>query len=241
MSPILGVQIEIFEALGRACPQFAHFSMLVGAGGEALSKRIGSLSIESFRDEGSSSRRRSTACWPSLGRRIPLLRAMTLDELVAEFDPVAFLARAGSFRYRRAQVPQPPVSCTRPPSRRLRGRLAALGIGGGAAFWETVRDNVELIGDTGLWWTVVNGPIEPVVEDPAFLAQASALLPDGPLTEGSWSAWTVPFRALGVKGKALFMPLRLALTGRPHGPEMKKLLPLIGLERARKRLAGQAA
>jgi len=64
-------------------------------------------------------------------------------------------------------------------------------------------------------------------------------LPPEPWSQATWSEWTNALKAkTGVKGKALFQPLRLALTGAEHGPELRALLPLIGREKADARLAG---
>ncbi|MFN8948711.1 MAG: glutamate--tRNA ligase [Alphaproteobacteria bacterium] len=235
-----GVQIEIFEALGAHVPVFAHFSMLVGAGGEALSKRIGSLSIESFRDEGFEPQAINSLL-AKLGTSDPGVSRLTLDELVAEFDLSRVSRAPAHFDMAELRALNHKILHAT-PFEAVAGRLASLGVGGGGAFWEAVRDNVELIGDAVAWWNVVAGPLAPVVEDPAFLARAAALLPAGPFDGNSWGAWTAAVTAdTGAKGKALFMPLRLALTGLAHGPEMKKLLPLIGPDRARKRLSGQTA
>lgn len=235
-----GVQIEIFEALGAPVPVFAHFSMLVGAGGEALSKRIGSLSIESFRDEGFEPQAINSLL-AKLGTSDPVVARLTLDELVAEFDLSRFSRAPAHFDMAELRALNHKILHAT-PFEAVAGRLASLGVGGGGAFWEAVRDNMELIGDAVAWWNVVAGPLAPVVQDPAFLARAAELLPAEPFDGGSWGAWTAAITAsTGAKGKALFMPLRLALTGLAHGPEMKKLLPLIGSERARKRLSGQTA
>ena len=235
-----GVQIEIFEALGAPVPVFAHFSMLVGAGGEALSKRIGSLSIESFRDEGFEPQAINSLL-AKLGTSDPVVARLTLDELVAEFDLSRFSRAPAHFDMAELRALNHKILHATPFDA-VAGRLASLGVGGGGAFWEAVRDNVELIGDAVAWWNVVAGPLAPVVEDPAFLARAAELLPAEPFDGGSWGGWTAAITAsTGAKGKALFMPLRLALTGLAHGPEMKKLLPLIGPDRARKRLSGQTA
>ena len=87
-------------------------------------------------------------------------------------------------------------------------------------------------------WDVVTGPVEPVVEDAGFLAEAAALLPPEPWDHDTWGIWTERVKqATGRKGKPLFMPLRLALTGLDHGPELKALLPLIGPAQAKARLA----
>ena len=235
-----GVQIEIFEALGAPIPAFAHFSMLVGGGGEALSKRLGSLSIASFREEGFEPQAINSLL-AKLGTSDPVAPRQTLDELVADFDLSHFSRAPAHFEVADLRALNHKILHAT-PFEAVADRLASLGVGGGAAFWEAVRDNVELIGDAVAWWNVVEGPLAPQVEDPAFLARAAALLPEGPFDGSSWGAWTAAITAsTGAKGKALFMPLRLALTGLAHGPEMKKLLPLIGPERARKRLSGQTA
>lgn len=109
-------------------------------------------------------------------------------------------------------------------------RLSALGLEG-EAMWLLLRDNLRKFGDISEWARLVTGPIEPVIsdEDRDFLALARAMLPPEPWDETTWSQWTDALKtATGRKGKALFLPLRLALTGRHDGPELKSLLPLVG-------------
>jgi glutamyl-tRNA synthetase len=235
-----GVQIEIFEALGAPVPAFAHFSMLVGAGGEALSKRLGSLAIEGLREDGIEPQAINSLL-AKLGTSDPVVVRATLEELVADFD---------LSKFSRAPAHFDPADLKTLNHKLLHGMsydavagdLQKLGVGGGAAFWEAVRDNIELLKDVRSWWQVVEGPVEPVIEDAHVAAAARELLPTGSFTDATWGEWTAAVSAkTGAKGKALFRPLRLALTGQPHGPEMRKLLPLIGPERAAKRLAGQAA
>lgn len=235
-----GVQIEIFEALGAPVPAFAHFSMLVGAGGEALSKRIGSLSIEEFREEGIEPQAVNSLL-AKLGTSDPVVARATLDALVADFDLAKFSRAPAHFDLAEVRAINHKLLHGM-PYESVASALQKIGVGGGAAFWETVRDNIQLLTEARNWWRVVEGPLEPVIENAEFTEKAGSLLPMGPFTESTWSEWTAAITAsTGAKGKALFMPLRLALTGQPHGPEMKKLLPLIGPDRARKRLAGQAA
>jgi glutamyl-tRNA synthetase len=235
-----GVQIEIFEALGAAVPVFAHFSMLIGAGGEALSKRLGSLSIEEFREQGIEPQAVNSLL-AKLGTSDPVVPRQTLDELVADFDLAKFSRAPAHFDTADVLAINHKLLHGMPYDA-VAGNLAKLGVGGGAAFWEAVRDNLQTVRDARDWWHVVEGPLQPVIENAAFTEQAGGLLPQGAFDEATWGEWTKAVAAsTGAKGKALFMPLRLALTGQPHGPEMKKLLPLIGPERARKRLAGQAA
>jgi glutamyl-tRNA synthetase len=93
-----------------------------------------------------------------------------------------------------------------------------------------------------IWTEVVRGPIEPRIEEAAFLADAIKGLPSAPWTEQTWRAWTTALSvASGRKGRALYHPLRLALTARENGPEMARLLPLIGRAKAAARLSGKAA
>jgi glutamyl-tRNA synthetase len=105
-----------------------------------------------------------------------------------------------------------------------------------------VRTNLTRVRDAAQWWGVVQGPVTPVIEDEAVASRAADLLPAGPWDGTTWKTWTDAVKAAtGAKGRALFMPLRLALTGLDHGPELAALLPLIGPERARARLAGKPA
>jgi glutamyl-tRNA synthetase len=120
-------------------------------------------------------------------------------------------------------------------------RLRELGIEAGADFWETVRPNLSVFGEVRNWWTVISGPVTPRIEDEAFVEKAAELLPSEPWSGETWGEWTGEVKqATGAKGKALFQPLRLALTGQDHGPELKRLLPLIGREKTLARLRGLA-
>jgi glutamyl-tRNA synthetase len=124
----------------------------------------------------------------------------------------------------------------------VKARLANLGADKGEAFWNAVRANLVLLPDVKDYVRIVEGPIEPVISDAAFAGAAMEVLPTGAYDDKSWSAFVDAVKAkTGAKGKALFMPLRQALTGMDHGPEMAALFPLIGEERARKRLTGEVA
>jgi glutamyl-tRNA synthetase len=123
-------------------------------------------------------------------------------------------------------------------------RLAAMGVRGAIAeaFWLVVRANLNKVTDAALWWQVVEGPVTPAIEDEGFIAAAREALPPGDFDGETWKAWTAEVKArTGAKGRALFMPLRQALTGLDHGPDLAALLPLIGRERALRRLSGEPA
>lgn len=232
-----GVQIAILEALGATPPAFGHHSLLIGADGHALSKRLGGLSVESFRDDGLEPMAvLSHAALIGTSDAIePHRDPRDLAELL-DFDKIS--TAPGRFDLEELKGLNAKL-LHKLPYADVAERLAAMGISGGAPFWDAVRGNLTVLSDAKTWWTVVDGAIAPVIEDAAFLAQAAGLLPPEPWTEDTWGQWTNAVKAAtGAKGRALFHPLRLALTGADAGPELKVLLPLIGRERALARLNG---
>jgi glutamyl-tRNA synthetase len=238
-----GAQIEIFEALiaagwGGSTPGFAHMPLLVGADGAALSKRLGSLSISEMRDQGYE----PIAITSHLGR-IGTSDALEVAESVQSLGAGFAFSKMGRSpaRYDTADLDRLNAQALHAMDyATAQPRLAALGCDLGADFWDIVRPNLSKFGDVADLARIVSGPITPVVEDAAFIAQAATLLP-ADIDAGAWSAWTAAVKeATGAKGKALFMPLRLAITGQPHGPDMAALVPLIGRERIERRLKGEA-
>jgi len=233
-------QIEIFEALGARVPEFAHFPLLIGSGGEALSKRIGSLSLREIRESGIEPLALDSYL-AKTGTSDPVELRGSLEDLAREFD----FSKIG-----RAPAHFDPKELDGLNAKLLHGlsydavaaRLQAMSIEGGAAFWEAVKPNLARLSDAADLATLITGPVTPVVEDASFIAKAAELLPAEPWNEDTWSAWTKAVgAATSAKGRALFHPLRLALTGREHGPELKKLLPLIGRAKALSRLNGNIA
>jgi glutamyl-tRNA synthetase len=108
-------------------------------------------------------------------------------------------------------------------------------------FWNAARPNLVVLKDILEWWRVAQGPITPVIADAGFASDAAALLPTGNWNTETWNQWVNAVKEkTGRKGKELFMPLRQALTGMEHGPELANLLPLIGYDRAKARLGGEA-
>ena len=231
------VQIQLAEALGYAPPTFAHFALFVGPEGEPLSKRLGSLSVREMRQDGLEPMALNSLL-ARLGSSDPVEPRQHLEDCVPDFDLSHFGRAAPKFD---------PAEVKHLNVRILHGmayadvaeRLKTLGIQeADETFWNAVRPNLATFADAGLWARIVHGPITPVLEDADFLKEAAGLLPPEPWDEETWSAWTGAIKEkTGRKGKALFHPLRLALTGLDHGPEMKHLLPLIGPDRARARLA----
>lgn len=232
-----GVQLELFEALGHEPPHFGHHSLLVDADGHALSKRLGALSIESLRQEGLEPM--SVASYTALiGTSDPIEAHNNLDELAQLFAFEKISTAPARFDLKELHNLNARL-LHRLPFSEVADRLEALGVGGGAAFWTAVRGNLTVLEDAALWWRVVSGEVNPLSEDAELTAKAAALLPAEPWDDTTWDVWISALKAAtGRKGRALFHPLRLALTGMEDGPELKALLPLIGRGKAEARLLG---
>lgn len=237
-----GVQIALFKALGTTPPAFGHHNLLTTVSGEGLSKRSGALSICSLAEDGIEPMAvASLAVLIGTSESVAAVPAMA--ELAARFDPAATSKSAAKFdpaelmTLNRALVHAMPFD-------QVEARLAALGVAGKDVepFWLAVRGNLDLVADAAIWWRIVcEGPSqapELSAEDAAFVALAFELLPEAPWDGETWKLWTQRAREVsGRKGRALFMPLRLVLTGREQGPELADLLPLIGRERTLARRA----
>ena len=233
-------QIDLFEALGATPPAFAHHPLFVGAGGETLSKRLGSLSLAHLRADGMEPLA-VAAYLAKIGTSDAIEPRPSLDVLAAEFGFDRIGRAPARFDVAELAALNGKLLHTLPYDA-VRERLAEYGADLGNTFWEAIRPNLTRISDAVDLRKLVEGPIEPLREDPELLEKAAALLPPEPLSAESWSAWTKAVAAAtGAKGRALYHPLRLALTGREHGPELAKLLPLIGRARALARLKGETA
>jgi glutamyl-tRNA synthetase len=234
------VQIQILEALGAPVPAFAHHNLLTTASGEGLSKRLGHLSLKGLREAGLEPQAVASLA-VLVGSAEAVRPVKDLDELARLVD-FAHISRAPA-KFDEAELAHLNARLVHELGYdEVKERLATLGIGGGEAFWLAVRTNLAKMTDAVEWWSVVQGPIVPVIAEPAVVNAAAETLPPTPWDGSTLKRWTEAVKAAtGAKGKALFMPLRLALTGRDHGPELAPLLPLIGRERAGRRLAGETA
>ena len=234
------VQIQIFEALGGAVPIFAHHNLLTTTSGEGLSKRLGHLSLQGLREAGFEPAS-VTSLAVLVGSSEAVRPVASIDELSRLVD-FTHISRAPA-KFDEHELDQLNARLVHDMSYdQVKDRLAAMGVGGGEAFWLAVRTNLTKVREAAAWWRVVHGPVTPVIEDEVFAAKAAAVLPPAPWDQSTWKAWTKAIKeATGAKGRALFMPLRLALTGLDHGPELAALLPLIGPDKARARLSGTAA
>lgn len=235
-------QIQLFEALGGTAPEMGHFALLAGADGEGLSKRIGSLSIGSLREDGVEAMAIASLL-ARIGTSDPVEPRSRMDDLVAGFD----IGRFG-----RATPKFDPAELTLLNGRILgmmdydavADRLAGLGLEMDAPFWEAIRGNLATLSEATGLYAMVTAPITPVIadEDRDMLADAARILPEGEPDAETWGQWTKAITAeTGRKGKGLFMPLRMALTGQSSGPELAGLLPLMGRDRIIARLGGENA
>jgi glutamyl-tRNA synthetase len=229
-------QIQIMKALGHDAPAFAHHSLLTGPQGEPLSKRLGTLALRDLRAQGIQPFA-LLSLMARLGSSDTVELRTDMAELIEGFDIDHFGAAPTKFD---AQDLFP-----------LTGRylqtlsvddvaetIRDLGVpdGKAAQFWAVTRENIETLGDLKSWWAMFCDGADPVIEDEDkdFVSQAVAMLPEMPFDEGTWGTWTAAVKeATGRKGRGLFRPLRLALTGQENGPEMAAVMPLLQVVKAK--------
>ncbi|MEK9621218.1 MAG: glutamate--tRNA ligase [Alphaproteobacteria bacterium] len=233
-------QIQLFEALGAKPPTMGHVALLAGADGEGLSKRLGSLSISELREQGIEAMAIASLL-ARIGTSDPVNPTSDMAMVIEGFD-ISRFGRATA-KFDPAELAQVNARVVQELSfESVAGRLEAMGIGGGEAFWLAVRDNIGTVGEAGEWWNICTTSIAPVIDDAEVTKAAAECLPEGALEAEIWADWTRAIAAsTGKKGRGLFMPLRLALTGKEKGPELAPLLAFMGRERVIARLQGQSA
>jgi glutamyl-tRNA synthetase len=228
------LQLQMFAAMGSAAPAFAHEALLIGSEGK-LSKRLGSLGVESFREMGIEPEA-VRALLARIGTSLPVEPLIDTDTLIATFD----FGRFGRAPARFDEAELATLNARIVHQLDFDSVAARLPAGMGRDGWEAVRPNLATVAEAADWWHVIEGPID-ADADPAdddFLAEAARVAGEIDWTTDPWHALTGALKASsGRSGKALFLPLRRALTGLDHGPDMKALLPLIARERAIERLS----
>lgn len=223
-------QIQIIEALGGTVPSFAHHSLLTGPQGEGLSKRLGTLALKDLREQGVEPMALLSHL-ARIGSSDPMDLRQDMADLIEGFD----ISRFGSAPTKFDVADLGPLSAKLLHGMeidRVAADLQALGIPDEISenFWKMARENIETRADIAGLWNLCRDGVEPLIdaEDTEFVVEAMAMLPTAPRSETSWKEWTTAVKeATGRKGKGLFMPLRKALTGMSHGPDMSKLLPLL--------------
>ncbi|MCE8008392.1 glutamate--tRNA ligase [Aestuariivita sp.] len=229
-------QIQIIEALGGTVPRFAHHSLLTGPQGEALSKRLGTLALRDLRERGVQPMA-LLSLLARLGSSDPVELRTEMAGLIDGFD----ISRFGSAPTKFDEDDLFPLTARYLhglPLEAVADQIREVGVPDdlAAQFWTVTRDNITTLHDLAGWWTLFRDGADPVIddEDKDFVAQALALLPDGPFDADTWASWTTAVKqATGRKGRGLFMPLRKALTGQSHGPDMSAVMPLLQVVKAR--------
>ncbi|AXI50035.1 MULTISPECIES: glutamate--tRNA ligase [Sulfitobacter] len=229
-------QIQIMQALGGTVPTFAHHSLLTGPQGEALSKRLGVLALRDLRERGVHPFA-LLSTMARLGSSDPIELRTDMESLIDGFDIERFGSAPTKFDVEDL-FPMTGRYLQTLPLEAVASDIAALGVpeDKAALFWQVTRENITTLHDLKGWWQMFSEGAEPVIadEDKEFVAEALALLPEGEFDESTWGTWTAAVKEqTGRKGKGLFMPLRLALTGKPHGPDMAAVLPLLQVVKAR--------
>ena len=231
--------IQMFEALGVKVPDFAHLPLLSDGEGGKLSKRLGSLSIIDIRDDDGLEAMAVVSLMSRLGTSDPIEAFTDVQPIIDSFSFSKFGRGTPKFdpnellRLNKKILHETSYAA-------VKDRIGIAEMD--EEFWNTIRPNLNKLSDANEWWHVINGPVTPVIEDAEYIEAAASLLPEAPWSEDTWKAWTDAIKAeTGRKGKELFMPLRQALTGMAHGPEMAFLLPLIGAERTLNRLQAKKA
>ncbi|MGP7794870.1 glutamate--tRNA ligase [Sphingomonas sp. CLY1604] len=233
------LQLQMFAAMGVAPPRFAHEALLTGAEGK-LSKRLGSLGVAHFREAGIEPQA-VIALLARIGTSDPVEPLVDPAPLIAAFDFARF-GRAPA-RFDEAELAQVNARIVHQLDHAAVAERLPEGMG--AAEWAAVRPNLTQVAEAADWWHVIEGPITaPAMDEDAraYLTQAARHAETIDWAGDPWHALTGALKdATGRKGKALFLPLRQALTGRDHGPDMAALLPLIGRDRAIARLSAAAS
>ncbi|MGC3938478.1 glutamate--tRNA ligase [Roseobacter sp. EG26] len=229
-------QIQIIEALGGTVPDFAHHSLLTGPQGEALSKRLGTLSLRDLRAQGIQPMA-LLSLMARLGSSDPVELRADMAELIEGFDIGRFGSAPTKFDVDDL-LPLTARHLAGQPLAAVQDSITAAGVPNdkAAQFWEVTRENITTLSDLAPWWEMMRDGAEPQIdaEDAEFVAEAMALLPEAPFDDQTWGTWTAAVKeATGRKGRGLFMPLRKALTGQAHGPDMSALMPLLQVVKAR--------
>ncbi len=233
--------VQMFEAISGKAPDFAHLSLISDAEGGKLSKRIGSLSLRDIKNDEGLEAMSIVSLMARLGTSDPIEAYTDHKKLIEDFDFSKFSRSTPKFD---------PDELVRLNSKILhdtnfadvKDRLIEMGLNDlDENFWNAVRPNLERLRNVQDWWKVVNDDNSTKIEeeDKEFTAQAAEVLPPAPWTPETWNEWIGKIKDVSDrKGKGLFMPLRKALTGMDHGPELNNLLPLLGEEKVKQRLKG---
>ncbi len=239
--------IQMFEAISKVegrdyRPQFAHLPLISDTEGGKLSKRLGALSVKGVKEEEGLEAMALVSLMARLGSADPIEPFTTLQPLIENFDLTKFSRNTPKFDIDELYRLNAKI-LHETPFETVKERLGALGLDQvDEAFWNAVRPNLTKLADIHAWWDVTHNPVNATIDDPAFAQAAADLLPPAPWNETTFTTWINSVKEkTGKKGKELFMPIRIALTGMEHGPELPVLLPLLGPDKVKDRLLSKKA
>lgn len=238
--------IQMFEAISKVegkpyQPQFAHLPLISDAEGGKLSKRLGSLSVKSVQEEEGLEPMALVSLMGRLGSADPIEPFTSLEPLIQGFSLDKFSRNTPKFDVEELYRLNAKI-LHETKFDAVKNRLKAMDLGVDESFWNAVRPNLTKLEDIKAWWDVTHNPVNAKIEDPSFTAAAADVLPPAPWNETTFNTWINAVKEkTGKKGKELFMPIRIALTGMEHGPELPVLLPLLGPEKVKDRLLKKAA
>jgi glutamyl-tRNA synthetase len=229
--------VQMFEALGAKPPQFAHVTLLGDMEGGKLSKRKGSFGIQSLKDEVGVEPMALISLVSRIGTSDPIEPVYDIQDVINGFDFAKFSRNLPKFDEDELYRINSKI-LHKTEFKDVADRLKALKLDDiDEGFWNAVRPNLEVLSDIADWWHIAKGNVTPVIEDADFANTAAELLPTDPWDATTWDTWVNEIKAkTDRRGKELFMPLRLAISGQQHGPELKTLLPLIGRAKVLARL-----
>lgn len=239
--------IQMFEAISKVegknfKPEFAHLPLISDSEGGKLSKRLGSLSVKGVKEEEGLEPMALVSLMARLGSSDPIEPFTSLGPLMEGFSLKKFSRSTPKFDVEELYRLNAKILHAT-PFNAVHERLKAMGMDGvDENFWNAVRPNLTKLADIKAWWDVTHNPVTAEIADPGFTAAAAEVLPPAPWNETTFNTWINAVKEkTGKKGKELFMPIRVALTGMEHGPELPVLLPLLGPEKVKSRLLKKAA
>ena len=231
-------QIQLFEALGSAAPNLGHLSLLTDISGAGLSKRLGSLSLKDLRNEGIHPMAISSLL-SKVGTSDPVEIKKEIKTIILDFDINKFGKSKSKFDKNELSILNSKIYQLI-DFEEINEDLNKMNISITKEFWNLIRGNIALLKNVKDWWDICFGTIDSIIENQDFLDLALEVLPIDQFNETTWSTWTKTIsQETGKKGKELYMPLRLCLTGQNKGPEMADLILMMGRDKVIKRLSNQ--
>jgi len=231
-------QIQLFEALGSIAPNLGHLSLLTDISGAGLSKRLGSLSLKDLRNEGIHPMAISSLL-SKVGTSDPVEIKKEIETIILYFDINKFGKSKSKFDKNELSILNSKIYQLI-DFEEINEDLNKMNISITKEFWNLIRGNIALLKNVKDWWDICFGTIDTIIENQDFLDLALEVLPIDQFNETTWSTWTKTIsQETGKKGKELYMPLRLCLTGQNKGPEMADLILMMGRDKVIKRLSNQ--